>query len=380
MLQTSHPIFAVLLGILVAVPVFGQAGDSARGRALLSDQGCLSCHSVAGIGASKAPDLAKPSEAAFSPAAFAASVWNHLPQMWTAMARINQAEPRISDQGIRDLFAYLYSVHYFEPSGDADAGAAVFRDKQCYRCHALVDTGVAGIGPSIAQWQASSDPILFLENMWNHGETMNRERQIDQLVWPTFTTNEMADLLAYIYNLPRLPPAPARLQLGNSAAGMKVFDDLGCSKCHSVVEGDPDALAFTQSERPHRTITGLAVAMWNHRPIMEEWSQETGLPIRNFEQGQMSQLLSYLFEEGFLEERGHAERGEVLYADKGCAQCHDGGGASALPRKSYTVTDVTAGMWRHGPRVRQAMRDQRVTWPYLSGDDVADLVAWLNSR
>jgi Cytochrome C oxidase, cbb3-type, subunit III len=209
---------------------------------------------------------------------------------------------------------------------------------------------------------------------------MNRERNADQLMWPTFTTAEMADLLAYIFNLPSLPPTPARLQLGDSTAGMKLFEDLGCSKCHSVVEGDPDALAFTQSERQHRTITGLAVAMWNHRPIMEEWSKETGLPIRNFEQGQMAQLLSYLFEEGFLEARGNAERGEVFYTDKGCAHCHENGVAPPLPRKSYTVTDVTAGIWRHGPQVRQAMRDQRMTWPHLAPSDIADLVSWLNAR
>jgi cytochrome c2 len=300
--------------------------------------------------------------------------------MWTAMARRGQSEPQVSDQQMRDLFAYLYSVRYFEPSGDARRGAAVYRDMQCYRCHALVDTGTTGIGPSVAQWQASSDMILFLENMWNHGETMNRERQIDQLAWPTFTTTQMADMLAYIYNLPSLPPTPARLQLGDSTAGMKVFDDLGCAKCHSVVEGDPDSLSFTQSEREHRTITGLAVAMWNHRPIMEEWSTVTGLPLRNFEPGQMAQLLSYLFEEGFLEERGNAERGEVFYTDKGCAQCHETGVADPLPRKSFTVTEVTAGIWRHGPEVRQAMRDQRMTWPHLAASDIADLVAWLNAR
>jgi cytochrome c2 len=281
---------------------------------------------------------------------------------------------------MRDLFAYLYSVRYFEPSGDARRGEAVYQEKQCFRCHALVDTGTSGIGPGVAQWHAPSDLVLFLESMWNHGEAMNRERQLDDLMWPTFTTNEMADMLAYIYDLPSLPSTPARLQLGNSAAGMKVFEDLACSKCHSVLEDDPDLLAFTQSEREHRTITGLAVAMWNHRPIMEEWSNETGLPIRSFEQGQMGQLLSYLFEEGFLEERGNAERGDIFYTDKGCAQCHDNGIARPLPRTSYTVTDVTAGMWRHGPEVRQAMGDQRMTWPYLSASDIADLVAWLNVR
>ena len=369
-----------VLSLVVVNSLAAQAGDSTRGQALLGNQGCLSCHSVGGVGGREAPDLGQPTEQVFSPAAFAASVWNHVPEMWASMAAQNRDEPQISDQGMRDLFAYLYSVRYFEPSGDARRGETIYQEKQCYRCHALVETGTSGIGPSIAQWRAPLDVVLFLENMWNHSEAMNRERQLDELMWPTFTISEMADMLAYIYNLPSIPSTPARLQLGNPAAGMKVFEDLACSKCHSVLEDDPDLLAFAQSEREHRTITGLAVAMWNHRPIMDEWSKETGLPIRNFEQGQMGQLLSYLFEEGFLEERGNAERGELLYADKGCAQCHDNGIGDPLPRKSYTVTDMTAGMWRHGPEVRQAMRDQGMSWPHLSASDIADLVAWLNGR
>ncbi len=298
----------VLLILIIVDSLAGQAGDSVRGKALLIDQGCLSCHSVGDVGGQEAPDLGQPTEQVFSPAAFAAAVWNHVPQMWVTMAPPNRDEPQISDQGMRDLFAYLYSVRYFEPSGDARRGEAVYQEKQCYRCHEPVDTGTSGIGPGITHWRAPSDLVLFLENMWNHGEAMNRER------------------------------------------------------------------------REHRTITDLAVAMWNHRPIMEEWSKETGLPIRNFERGQMGQLLSYLFEEGFLEERGTAERGAVVYADKGCAQCHDNGTAAPLLRTSYTVTDLTAGMWRHGPAVRQAMRDQRMTWPHLSASDIADLVAWLNRR
>ena len=75
------------------------------------------------------------------------------------------------------------------------------------------------------------------------------------------------------------------------------------------------------------------------------------------------------------------EVGRIFLArDMGCAQCHDGGVAPPLPRKSYTVTDVTAGIWRHGPQVRRAMANQRMTWPHLAASDIADLVAWLNAR
>jgi mono/diheme cytochrome c family protein len=216
--------------------------------------------------------------------------------------------------------------------------------------------------------------------MWNHGERMNRERQRDDLMWPDFTVAEMADLLAYVYDLPDLPPKPARLQLGVAAAGMNVFDDLGCSACHSTLEDDPDLLAFTRVERKHRTITDLAVAMWNHRPIMEEWAAGTGLPIRNFEEGQMGHLLSYLFEEGFLEERGNPSRGEALYTAKRCAQCHEDGVAQPLPEQSYTVMDLTAGVWPHVAAMRDSIERDGLAWPELRPAEIADIVAWLNAR
>lgn len=373
-------ILVVLLILLIAQPLAGQAGDSLRGQAVLRNEGCLSCHSLLGSGGRDAPDLGEPSGETFSPAAFAASVWNHVPEMWDALARRNQEPPQISSRDMRDLYAHLYSVRYFEPAGDSSRGVEVFREKACYRCHALVDTGAGGIGPSVNEWRAPSDLVLFLEVMWNHGERMNRERQTDQLMWPDFTTAEMADLLAYVYNLPDLPASPARLQFGVAATGMKVFDDLGCSACHAALEDDPDLLAFTQTERQHRTLTDLAVAMWNHRPIMEEWAAGTGLPIRNFEEGQMGHVLSYLFEEGFLEERGNPSRGEALYTAKRCDQCHEDGVAQPLPEQSYTVTDFTVGIWRHVTAVGDSLERDGFAWPQLQSAEIADIVAWINAR
>lgn len=379
-LEVVRWILVVLFVLLLAQPLAGQAGDSVRGQGVLREQGCLSCHALLGSGGSIAPDLGEPAGAVFSPATFAASVWNHAPEMWDAMARRDQEAPQLSNRDMRDLFAYLYSVRYFEPAGDAEVGVDVFRDKTCFRCHALVDTDAGGIGPSVSSWRAPSDFILFLEVMWNHGSRMDTERQRDGLMWPDFTTAEMADLLAYVYGLPDLPPTPARIQLGQSSAGMKVFDDLGCSSCHSPLDNDPDLLPFDRSERPHRTITDLAVAMWNHRPIMEEWAAGTGLPVRNFEEGQMGHLVSYLFEEGFLEERGSPSRGGALYTSKRCAQCHEDGSAQPLPQRSYTVMDVTAGIWRHGAEVRQSLADEGLRWPQVTANELADIVSWLNAR
>ncbi len=194
----------------------------------------------------------------------------------------------------------------------------------------------------------------------------------------------MADLLAYVYSLPDLPPRRARLELGKASAGMKVFDDMQCGECHTLLEGDGDRLALNAAPRKYRTLTGLAVAMWNHRPIMEEWSKETGLEVRNFQKDQMKLLVSFLFEEGLLEERGDASKGALLWRGKGCSNCHDnvaqGSRVAPLRLKSYTVTDLTAGIWRHGPAVEDEMLREGITWPQMTASDIADIVSWLNSR
>ena len=365
-----------------AAVLSAQYADSVRGAKVIQNRGCLSCHSVLGEGGDEAPDLGRPEPGIFSPAAFAASLWNHAPEMWRAMARKNKSVPRVSDREVRDVFAYLYSMRYFEPAGNAESGQGVFREKRCYRCHALVDTGAGSIGPPVSQWPALSDPVRFLEAMWNHGAQMRQESAADKIPWPSLTAKQLADLLAYVYSLPDLPPRRARIELGKATAGMKVFDDMQCGECHTLLEAHQDALALANVPRTQRTLTGLAVAMWNHRPIMDEWAEETGLAVRNFEGGQMAKLLSFLFEEGLLEERGDVTNGSKLWGGKGCASCHDTGRQDVAPLtlKSYTVTDLTAGVWRHGPALRDKMAREGVAWPAMTARDVADIIAWLNAR
>ncbi len=166
--------YEIFLLVITTCTAAAQYGDSIRGGSAIRDRGCLSCHSLLSEGGKEAPDLGKPGPEPFSPASFAASLWNHAPKMWRAMARKNQAVPQVTDRETRDIFAYLYSIRYFEPAGDAGRGQGVFREKQCFRCHALVDTGAGGIGPAVRQWPSLSDPVRFLEQMWNHGAAMRR--------------------------------------------------------------------------------------------------------------------------------------------------------------------------------------------------------------
>jgi len=363
----------------VADPLTGQGLDSVRGARALRDRGCTSCHALMGQegGDGRAPDLGRPRAGGFTPLEFAAELWNHSPAMWQAAERQGRPGPRLDRQQARDVFAFLYSVRYFEPSGDAQRGRTVFQRKDCYRCHALIKTDAGGIGPAVADWPLLDDPVRFLEAMWNHGAAMYAENNIDQTQWPELNTRELSDLIAYVYGLPDLPPRRAMLQLGPPAAGMRIFDDLGCANCHTLLPGDPDLIPLSEAPRKHRTLTGLAVAMWNHRPIMEEWSAETGVELRPVEEGQMGPLLSFLFEQGLLEERGEPARGRRIYVSKNCVRCHE---QQPLPKREWRATDLVAGVWAHAPEMRERMRREGVAWPSLKAQEMADLIAWLNAR
>lgn len=363
----------------VADPLTGQGFDSVRGAQALRDQGCTNCHAVLGYegGSGRAPDLGRSRPGGYSPLEFAAELWNHSPEMWAAAERQGEAAPMLDRQQARDVFAYLYSVRYFEPAGDAARGRTVFDRKGCYRCHALIKTDAGGIGPAVADWPLLDDPVRFLEAMWNHGAAMVEESRIDRAEWPELDTRELSDMIAYVYDLPDLPPRRAVVRLGAPSAGMRSFDDLGCANCHTLLSGDPDLIPLSDAPRKHRTLTGLAVEMWNHRPIMEEWSAETGIALRPMEDGQMAGLLSYLFEEGLLEERGNADRGRRVYEASRCASCHD---QQPLPKREWRATDLVSGVWSHAPEMRERMRREGVAWPSLSAEQMADLIAWLNAR
>jgi cytochrome c2 len=300
--------------------------------------------------------------------------------MWAAMADRDGQIPELSAQDVRDVYAFLYSIRYFDPPGRHERGKDFFESMKCQRCHAIVGgADVSGIGPPVAAWPSMTDPIAFLEAMWNHGEVMDQETSAMGYPWPKMTPWDIADLAAYVENVPVTAARPARLRLGPPEAGMKVFEDLACSSCHTLTGESPDKISLIERVRERRTLTALAASMWNHRPVMREWSEETGIPLRRIEPGQMANLLSFLFEEGVLEARGDGERGERLFRTKGCYSCHTNG-AAALPAADTSGSEIVSAMWRHGPKMRAEVIRQGGEWPQLSEQDLADLITWLAGR
>jgi len=103
---------AILIGTALAAVAYGSVplGDASRGEALFKGQKCVTCHSVNGEGGKVGPDLGRGQSREYTPSLMAALMWNHAPQMWSAMEKAGVAKPKLDSQQAADLFAYFYAA------------------------------------------------------------------------------------------------------------------------------------------------------------------------------------------------------------------------------------------------------------------------------
>ena len=73
-------------------------GDARRGEQLFQTQQCVQCHSFKGKGGTLAPDLGRRVDRDFTPSVMASLMWNHAPQMWTAMGKQGIVKPTMTPE------------------------------------------------------------------------------------------------------------------------------------------------------------------------------------------------------------------------------------------------------------------------------------------
>jgi mono/diheme cytochrome c family protein len=363
----------VLVLVLHSAVVFASAlpmgADSHRGADFFQHQGCVKCHSVKGVGTGKAPDLGRRLDRDYTPDGVAARMWSHAPVMWTAMAKENVPIPRVSTDQAADLFAYFYAARYFEKSGEAERGYRVFQEKRCAECHSLTVSG-GGIGPPVEKWESLQAPILLIQHMWNHQTQMHNAMAARGIPWPRLTSQDLDDLLVYLQNLPQTRETEQYILLPPPENGERVFREKGCAECHK------GKLAL-ENRLSDSTLTDVAAAMWNHAPQMRQPPPELTIT-------EWRQLISYVWAQQFFATRGDAARGHKTFDSKKCAICHNdpSSGAPALSRPSepYSAISMVSVLWRHGPSMLQKMQEKQIAWPQLSQGEMANLIAYLNSR
>lgn len=356
------------LGLISFAGVYAFAGDAYRGAMLLEKNKCTECHAVRGRGGKIGPDLGYQTSRQYTPALMASVMWNHAPKMWSVMAAHGVERAQLSEHDAEDLFAYFYSVRFFERAGKVERGKRLFVENHCIECHP-VTTAPQSVAKPVLQWTSASDPIALVQAMWNHSGVMKQAFAAKQFKWVMMNAQDLTDLSVYVQSLPTGGRNPAQFWLPGPEQGKVLFHEKGCESCHNQGISPQHRLAS-------ETLTGIAAAMWNHAPRIPD------PPFISVDE--MRQIIAYIWEKQYQDVSGDIARGQQVFETKNCAVCHNDA-ASGAPRirggaGAYSPISMVAVLWKHGPAMLERMRKKNMPWPNLSPVELSDVTAYLNSR
>jgi cytochrome c2 len=237
------------------------------------------------------------------------------------------------------------------PSIEADArrGAEFFEQNKCTSCHA------PGSARDLARrLDRNYTPSALASRIWNHAPVMFAEMRKQGITPPAISTQQSADLFAFFYSR-RYFERP-----GDAGRGKAVFEEKGCSGCHSLTgQGTGPAVSTWGSLNDP---VGLVAAMWNHAPKMRAEIEAKGGKWPEMTNQNMADLLVYLQNQPASRKAAvefllpATEEGKSLF-DERCAGCHKGAAALENKLKDETLTDVSVAMWNHAPMMRQSAPD-----------------------
>jgi len=269
----------------------GRPGNPASGKQVFASKGCARCHGT-NAWDKPGPDLSR-YRGKFSAIFLAQAMWNHGGEMASVMRGAGVAWPKFSGDEMGDLLAYLQSGTggatadrvYFEP-GSPRRGRELFSTKHCVECHAIAGAGGKG-GPDLGRGRELVDSTFAMAGlMWNHSERMTAEFARRRLARVTFSGQEMADILAYLYfvNYASVRGAPDR-------GGLLFVKN--CSACHSIGGGKrvgPDLATAPDLDQP----IAIIAAMWDHAPKMDAELRARNLPWPRLDPGDAADLTAFL--------------------------------------------------------------------------------------
>jgi mono/diheme cytochrome c family protein len=173
---------------------------------------------------------------------------------------------------------------------------------------------------------------------------------------------------------------------GSPLEGSQLFASKGCIGCHAVHGAGGTAGPDLGRGILKRPLLDIAAVMWNHTPGMEHQFQEKRLTRPTFEPAQMASLLAFLYYLGSLDPPGDADRGAVLFRQKGCQTCHTVGGQGGRVGPDLTKYSryasplfLTAALWNRGRAMARVMERERITRATFEGSDIPDLLAYIRS-
>ena len=265
--------------------------------------------------------------------------------------------------------------------GNPLEGSRLFTGKGCLRCHAVHAVG-GTVGPDLGRGILNRPLLEIAGVMWNHSPGMERAFEEKRVARPKFEASEMASLLSFLYYLGSLDPP------GNAAVGARLFRQKGCQTCHSL--GGKGGSVGPELDKYSRYASPLylTAALWQRGKAMAEKMQEKRVPRPTFEGNDIPDLLAYIRSASGGTERvyvppGNPKRGEELFTEKRCVECHSirdhGGkvGPDLGVKLKGSLMRITGAMWNKGPRMWAKMAERGIETPALTEVEMADLVSYL---
>jgi mono/diheme cytochrome c family protein len=191
---------------------------------------------------------------------------------------------------------------------------------------------------------------------------------------------DVVDLMLFLSTRAGTRPVEAAFTIGEPELGRAVFD-ASCRSCHTLGVRERSKVDLLERRGPE-SITGYIAEMWNHAPTM----RRRGGATPKLQEGDMPNLISFLFSQRYFFEPGNADRGRRVFEEKNCVTCHQTrrkeSGAPDLfgSIEAYSPMTLSAAVWRHGSGMMQQMKQQRLDWPQFERSEMADLIAYMNSR
>ena len=170
----------------------------------------------------------------------------------------------------------------------------------------------------------------------------------------------------------------------NPLDGRIIFEEKGCIVCHSLSGYGGSIGPDLGRQKYYGSFLELGSIIWNHVPEMDRKFRELKIERPRFNEKELLDLIYFVYYLRYLGEPGSVSKGKKLLTSKGCMSCHQisGQGSNVAPdfallQQFASPLYLAQAMWNHGPLMQEKMKELNMSYPKISGEDIANLTAYI---
>jgi cytochrome c551/c552 len=182
--------------------------DPESGWTLFQSKGCMSCHGIKDEGGRVGSGLGPNHDLPATFSKLGELMVTAAPAMTEQMRNEGMQPPHLTAQDMTDIFAFLYSLRYLEPSGSAAVGQSVFSWRGCDRCHGSSAQGNSR-GPALRGRGEHYTSMGLASSFWRHGAKMYDRTEGQRTERASLLESDVGDLIAFL-NSPVQPGKASR--------------------------------------------------------------------------------------------------------------------------------------------------------------------------